>query len=373
MLRQRKENETGKLYGVNLASADFKLQPGWFRSLQNWVPGKRFNLKKKRGVASVPSALTEFELSNPCSCPDTTVPLPQTLEQSDHYAIDVGNDRTSWAYVGAGREIYVLRIVATCGGGNAHYDTCADLIHILDGVQTIRNDLKPSNDHTAAANVVAGHSDEASFAFQNASSLYYHSVPNQLRTICSSQSGDGGFQVKAWCKHDTFIYCCINQTAFSNNKRVRKYNMSGTHIEFTDSLVGYSFINSMQANNDYLYALVDTGANDLIVRMPTGSLSDPADEIIDTGLTDVSAFYVVSNSLIYFVNHPAASTVIGIYAWDGSSIITVDSSVTLQTGYGSTGQQNVLHLIENSLYYGGDADDGTGQINIARIDLVLCP
>jgi hypothetical protein len=55
MLRNRTEKEENLLRGVNLAANPTKLQLGYFASLQNWIPSKKYKIKKKRG----PTPLTD--------------------------------------------------------------------------------------------------------------------------------------------------------------------------------------------------------------------------------------------------------------------------------------------------------------------------
>lgn len=49
MLRDRTEEEEPLLHGVNLKTEPTKLKLGYFTNLQNWIPAKRYKLKKKRG------------------------------------------------------------------------------------------------------------------------------------------------------------------------------------------------------------------------------------------------------------------------------------------------------------------------------------
>ena len=53
MLRNRKEQEEAKLVGVNRVADPSKLKPGTFVSLANWIPAKRYKIKKKRGVEAL--------------------------------------------------------------------------------------------------------------------------------------------------------------------------------------------------------------------------------------------------------------------------------------------------------------------------------
>jgi hypothetical protein len=50
MLINRTEKEENLLHGVNLKLHETKLPPGYFTSLQNWIPSKKYKIKKKRGV-----------------------------------------------------------------------------------------------------------------------------------------------------------------------------------------------------------------------------------------------------------------------------------------------------------------------------------
>ena len=53
MLRNRKEQETSEIKGVSLAEDVEDLELGRFESLENWVPGDVYSIKKKRGVAAL--------------------------------------------------------------------------------------------------------------------------------------------------------------------------------------------------------------------------------------------------------------------------------------------------------------------------------
>jgi hypothetical protein len=53
MLRNRQNTEEAKLMGVNLQADQSKLKLGSFTLLQNFVPAKRYKIKKKRGVVAL--------------------------------------------------------------------------------------------------------------------------------------------------------------------------------------------------------------------------------------------------------------------------------------------------------------------------------
>lgn len=56
MLRGREEEEESQLKGVVLAADVKDLPLGSFEGLANFVPGKLYSLKRKRGVAAFTSA-----------------------------------------------------------------------------------------------------------------------------------------------------------------------------------------------------------------------------------------------------------------------------------------------------------------------------
>src|SRR5678809_654415 len=58
MLRNRKDIETDKLKGVTLAADPIKLEFGRFVHLENWIPGKLYSIKKKRGPIQLVSSET---------------------------------------------------------------------------------------------------------------------------------------------------------------------------------------------------------------------------------------------------------------------------------------------------------------------------
>jgi len=58
MLRNRNEKETLKLRGVDLSTNASKLELGKFTQLANWIPGKLYSIKKKRGPIQLVSSET---------------------------------------------------------------------------------------------------------------------------------------------------------------------------------------------------------------------------------------------------------------------------------------------------------------------------
>lgn len=70
-LRNRQEKEESLIRGVNLMAHPLKLQLGYFTSLTNWIPSKKWKIKKKRGVATFTSAF-----SPPLSFPEPVVSPP---------------------------------------------------------------------------------------------------------------------------------------------------------------------------------------------------------------------------------------------------------------------------------------------------------
>jgi len=299
-------------------------------------------------------------------CTDITNPGTQELSEIETYDLDTGAVEMTWAYVGPGPEIYGLRVTPTCGGGNGTYDSCTELVHVLNGVITIRNDLRPALDTTPAANLICGNSDEHSYLFY-AGNGYYFSIDDQQRTVMAPQTGDISLEVDAWTKYDDRIYVCINQFAFGNSRRVRVYEVgSGTHVEFSDVLTGYTFITNMQANERYLYALVRTSGNNKLVRVERSDLTTKIE--IDLGTTGFNSIYVVSDTAVYLVKQINFDP-ISVYFWDGVTLNLVDGAVTLSTNvHGTTGNHR-LSFLNRILFYGGDS---AGGVNIALIE-VACP
>ena len=88
MIRGRKEIEEKKLLGVNRVADPTKLKPGTFVSLQNWVPGKRYKIKKKRGVEAL---VSEADLLHPAQCcVPSGPPDEQELEVVCCYEVNAG-------------------------------------------------------------------------------------------------------------------------------------------------------------------------------------------------------------------------------------------------------------------------------------------
>jgi len=55
MLRNRQEKEENLIKGVNLVANPTKLELGYFTSLANWIPSKKYKIKKKRGPTRLSS------------------------------------------------------------------------------------------------------------------------------------------------------------------------------------------------------------------------------------------------------------------------------------------------------------------------------
>lgn len=121
MLRNRTEKEEKLIKGVNLATHPTKLQLGYFTLLQNWIPAKKYKIKKKRGVelltgggatvvqphtcGTTPASSAEFECDHDC-------PLGQfaqatyVFDANDHTnsgpAIRIESDSTPTLFYGLG-------------------------------------------------------------------------------------------------------------------------------------------------------------------------------------------------------------------------------------------------------------------------------
>ena len=65
-LNNRTEAEAQRLKGVDLFDDSSDVELGMFTSLVNWVPGKLYSLKKKRGVDVAPGgAMLPISVVNP--------------------------------------------------------------------------------------------------------------------------------------------------------------------------------------------------------------------------------------------------------------------------------------------------------------------
>ncbi|MFA6082660.1 MAG: hypothetical protein WC773_04630, partial [Patescibacteria group bacterium] len=76
MLRNRLEKEEPLLRGVNLVANPTKLQLGYFTSLQNWIPSKKYKIKKKRGPALLDGVTVGTPILTtpiPVDCGTTTI------------------------------------------------------------------------------------------------------------------------------------------------------------------------------------------------------------------------------------------------------------------------------------------------------------
>ena len=183
MLRNRKEQSERKLTGVNRVADPSKLKLGTFQALQNWIPAKRYKIKKKRGPQPL---LDTAEVLTPtlCSalCNDTTLRGQQSLTQV--VAFDQANSttspglnaRSSWGYISPDGEVTTLYGDATCDSGNMDYGSlatppappiCVQLNHYIDGVSTVHDypTIIDSTFGNPAINTRCGTSDEPCYNF----------------------------------------------------------------------------------------------------------------------------------------------------------------------------------------------------------------
>jgi hypothetical protein len=65
-LRNRKQEESHQLKGVNLADEETDLELGQFESLQNWIGADVFALKKKRGVVALSTSVIVPTVPSSC-------------------------------------------------------------------------------------------------------------------------------------------------------------------------------------------------------------------------------------------------------------------------------------------------------------------
>jgi len=107
-LRNRKQEETSKLLGVNQVDEESDLELGAFTALQNWVQSEIYSIKKKRGVVSLDARflITEDEIQiitedgHPIIIEEGTVTIPDTFllittEDSEPILIETGISLTT--------------------------------------------------------------------------------------------------------------------------------------------------------------------------------------------------------------------------------------------------------------------------------------
>jgi len=86
-LRNRKQEETSKLLGVNQVDEESDLELGAFTLLQNWIQAEIYSVKKKRGVTTLAARflITEDEIQlitddgHPIIIEEGTVTIPDTV------------------------------------------------------------------------------------------------------------------------------------------------------------------------------------------------------------------------------------------------------------------------------------------------------
>jgi hypothetical protein len=153
MLRNRTEKEENLLRGVNLAANPTKLQLGYFASLQNWIPSKKYKIKKKRGptpltdgefftavvrphaCGTTPTSSASFECGHDCPLgqfAQATFVFDENDETISGPAIRIASDSTPELFYGLG----------------AVYDRANEIIHLgfwnYESLATIATDLATS-------------------------------------------------------------------------------------------------------------------------------------------------------------------------------------------------------------------------------------
>lgn len=416
MLRNRKEQTEPKLVGVNRVADPTKLKLGTFQALQNWIPAKRYKIKKKRGVEALVDSPPTPVIPTNCGVCISAVPAAQDLPTVCCY-----DNTTVWGLASdlSGSLNYVnpadLSFWATSGLGSgfgsgpypddptikwklwASAAACAltDISSTLAVPFTgFTADIQASQ---AAQAGRSGHSDEKSYVLEMANvtpaffsggtegTVYFGessgAVPMLIDFPCSTTqvwtkygsdffstiacSGSGNYDLARW------------PTTFSNNY----YDQRTAIIRGNAAVVGSpvqglttnTSLRDMFANANYLYVLVNGAeyAHPKIMRINKSNLTFITSwELTDAAFSRARSIHVFSDDLIFILNwnDSTHSGSIGFLDTTTGDTLIIDS-ISGCTGSSSFHASNTtgFHYANNYFFIG---DDGG---NVLQVGPLLCP
>ncbi len=418
MLRNRKEQDEPKLTGVNRVADPSKLKLGTFQALQNWIPAKRYKIKKKRGVeALVDSPPTPVVPTN-CGVCQSAFPEAQDLPSACCYINNdwgdlSNNDAGSLSYA-APDGTFWCTVSEQTGVGSGPYPvaTPTQTWYLLEPTDPVTDcDLQevtavPLDGFTANFEATqtaqagrSGHSDEKSYVLGLSSitpSTYGSNSVVYFGEISGSSVISNSFnmtQVYPWTKYGTefftFIYGFANSLTYLVKWTIPGDGNESASNQLTDAAgvvqagspipgaTSVANIRAMHATATYLYVLVDQAefGNPRIYKINKSTLEFiEYFEITNSTFDRTFQFHVFSDDLIFLLADDASLTLrIGF-------LKTSDSSVTLIDETGATACTNASYALiptgfvySANYFYLAGSGFGTGASNVSKLGPLLCP
>lgn len=383
MLRNRRDIETGKLKGVQLAIDPAKLEPNRFTRLANWIPARVNSLKKKRGVLSLSSPAQDAVFPETCIACDDDAPRGQQVleietafDQATTWTGLAGNLRTSWGHISNG-ELYSLIGEATCGAGNMTYgNDCCQINHYINDVAAL-NEAILIPDITGASNFVnvkVGVSDVPVWAANSNAygglRVYYDLGLTHVDYATPANNG-GGHNVGAFAieGNDAWFYISSSLDSLVAKVQFAVFNKtSGVQVSdfYTFGATDDVVVTNMQLTDNYLYCLgniVATGVNRLYrINRSNGTI----DASLNVTALSVQFVCVANDNLVYLLCNGTPSSV---YYVENFSTITFIGHTQGQGFVPFAGGTGVWK--ESKLYYGSSGFGGF-TTDVFKIQ-IACP
>jgi len=372
MLRNRKEQEQPKLVGVNHIADPTKLALGTFQTLQNWIPAKRYKIKKKRGVeALVDSPAAPVVPTNCAPCVDTALVLPQQIEQVavfNNDQIQTDNPaggaavRVSWGYIGVSDEIWVLQQGSTKNNWIRFHDGTYDVVQLAGGTP-------------GGPNFRVGRSDEPSFFGTSGGDGTYARIDDITTGAFTSHTLTGfTTDAKHWVKSGSLIL--VENFNGSSDDNIREYSLS------TDTLTqsaagtgnGNGVISALDVSGSYYYVLhsIDGGDGSVLTRLNKAGLTVHDSFSFSSAGYAPAGIFVVDDTLVYWWNFSVVAGLQIGYLANFSSLVVVDDAIAYTPGTinPSLAGTRQAWFRDGFFYVGDDGADGT--MNIYKFGPFLC-
>ncbi len=423
MLKNRKEIEERKLVGVNRVADPLKLKPGTFVSLENWIPAKRYKIKKKRGpelLVSTPNDISPLICGGVCP---SEQPGAQELPIVCCYASDgwgdlTGNNAASLNYIAADQSFWHT-VSEQAGTGSPYPPSSPKQFYLLEPVDPDG----PSCDLQEITPVVAmpggftggieatqtaqagrcGKSDEKSYVLHMASvspttygaqPLMYCGETNGAVLLQSNLNcGAGGSPGTPWTKYGNDFFG-VERCVATESLYLTKWDVSANGYDVASQRLTNNFVvdgsssipgltqmvclRSLHATANYLWALVvgDTGfSGPRIYQINKSTLAYIQHwEITDADWSNMYNFHVHSDDLIFIINNDGTNWRIGWFQPSTETTFEIDTLARQCVGdqiaitFSAT-----AFLYRDNYFYLTSGGFGTGEANVLKLGPLLCP
>lgn len=422
MLRNRKNQEERNLIGVNRVADPTKLKLGMFESLQNWIPAKRYKIKKKRGpelLVSTPNTINPLLCGGICPAEQ---PGAQTLPVVCCYLSDgwedlSDNNSAALNYIAADQSFWHT-VGEQSGFGSPYPPSSPKKFYVLEPVdpdgpscdlQEVTPVALPGS--ITSANIEAtqtaqagrcGKSDEKSYILALAqinggagqTTMYFGETANVGVGLTSSiNCGHGGAAGTPWTKYGNDFFAVWRCIA-TESLYLAKWDVSvgGDEVDFQrltnnfvvepdSSIPGLTqtvCLRSLHATENYLWALVDddTGfAGPRIYQINKSTLAYIQHwEITDADWAGMYNFHVYSDDLIFIINNDGTNWRIGWFQPSTETVFTIDTLVRQCVGdqiaitFSAT-----AFLYRDNYFYLTSGGFGIGDANVLKLGPLTCP